>query len=112
MGGCSGSGDARRIEGELARWQQLHEWHRLTTALVGWVNAANAFDLIAEPLNAERRGLACGEEVDDAAASGDLTTATYQRNSLVPEGDGTRGHGVEGDAIPCTQEECLGAQVR
>ena len=111
VGERSGGGNARRVDRELARWEQPHKGHRLATALVGGVDPANALDHIAEPLNAEWRGLPRGEEVDDATAPGDLTTSTNERDGLVAEGDGARGHGVEGDAIPRTQEERLGAQV-
>ena len=111
FGDRSGSGNAGRIEGELARRQQLHQRHRLTAALVGGVDPSNALDLIAKPLNAEWRGFTRGEEVNDAAASSNLTTTTNERDGLVAEGDGARGHGVEGDAIPRAQEQSLGAQV-
>ena len=109
--GCPGCGNACCVEGELARWQQLHEWHRLAAALVGRIDPANALNLIAKPLNAERGGLACGEEVDNAAAPCNLATATNERDGLVAECKSPRRHRVEGDAISCTQEERLGAQI-
>ena len=89
----------------------MHERHRLTTALVGGVDPADALDLITEPLDAEWRRLTCGEEVDDAAAPRDLTAATNKRGCLIAECKSACGHDVKGDAIPCTQEERLGAQV-
>ena len=89
----------------------MHQWHCLAAALVCGVDAANALDLIAEPLDAERRGLACGEEINDAAAPRNLAATANERDGLVAECNGPRRDGVKGNAIPCAQEQRLGAQV-
>ena len=47
-----------------------------------WVDRADRVDLVAEPLDAQRRALPRGEEIDDAAADRELTGHLQTRDAL------------------------------
>ncbi len=64
------AGDAGRVERDFGDGAEDEFGELGGAALGGGVEAAEAFDGVAEQVDADRVGLAGGEEVDDAAAGG------------------------------------------
>ena len=65
-------GNARLVEGKLARRQHVHLRQFLDGALGFRVEAAQAIDFIVEQIDAQRPGAAHGVEVQQRAAHGEF----------------------------------------
>src|SRR3546814_10825940 len=86
--------DRRFVEQGFGRREQLQRLGGAKAALVGRIEAANAFDLVAEEIDTQAGFLAGGEQVEDAAA--------HREFALV--GDGI-------DAAEAVRDEQFGERV-
>ena len=80
---------------------------RPAAALVGRVEGAQRLDLVAEPLDAHRPGLAGREDVQDAAAAGELAATADLGHVLVAELDERARDAIHGQAGAAAQGQRL-----
>jgi hypothetical protein len=98
-------------QAELTGRHDGHGLERSDAPLVGRVEGADRFDLVAEPLEADRQRLAWREAVDDAAASGELAAAGDLGHRFVAQVHEAAEEPVLGQPDPGSEDERLVLQV-
>ena len=103
------AGAAAYVVGEqqLAARRRPQPLHRLEGALVGDGEAADLVDLVAEELHAQRVLLGRREDVDDAAAHGELAALLHQVDAGVRRAGQPRDHVLELDLLAGLQLDRL-----
>jgi hypothetical protein len=70
---------------ELTGGEQDHFFDGPQAALVGWIEDAHGIDLVAEKLDADRQRRRRWEDIDEAAATGELSATGHLLNGFVAE---------------------------
>ena len=96
---------------ELAGWQERRRLERPDAPLVGGIEAAQRVDLVAEPLDAHRPGLAGRKHVEDAPAPGELPSPAHLRHGLVAEVYERPRQPLHGHPAAAPKDERLGGDV-
>ncbi len=91
------------IEQGLGRGQQLQRLGGAEAALIGGIEAADAFDLVAEKVDTQARLFAGGEQVDNAAAHRKFALVGDGVDAAEPVGDEQFGERIAVDVLPRRQ---------